>query len=246
MVFLHVKQSVRHQFLVQCQSAAQTADVCSTVAHTHNARLRLLALLNHVSNKAGGPPTAALSACCVEALNHVTIDAPSRKMVVTAEALDELAAAITTQLGEDSPGEHTDPAAVDPESAGLWIIGRLRSHHEPLSAHVGTNEKTTAVAVLATMTPEASTQQKRIAADPEAESAITLEEGALRSALQAGAVNEEPPPAKRVKLDEPAARQETTQKEVELPPLSDELAAKLSESPYVRSMCKDERLQRVS
>lgn len=213
------------------------------VAQVHNARLRLLALLQHCQTIIPTASNPDLVDRCLEALEHVTLSAAAKKQLVTSDGLDNLSGAIMAHLeGECSTLASED--AIEPTQAGLWIIGRLRSLDEPLSAHVGSNEKTTMAAVLAARGPAADAEQRRVAPDPEQEACVVAEEDALRELFQKHRVFEgstEEPPAKQQKL---AAAAPTIVK-MELAPLADELVARLRDSEYIRKTVQDARLQAV-
>eukprot|EP00656_Telonema_subtile_P044314 TRINITY_DN50597_c0_g1_i1.p1 TRINITY_DN50597_c0_g1~~TRINITY_DN50597_c0_g1_i1.p1 ORF type:complete len:194 (-),score=54.78 TRINITY_DN50597_c0_g1_i1:78-659(-) len=133
--------------------------------------------------------------------------------------------------------------SIDPEQAGLWIIGRFRSTDEPLSAHVGTNEKTKMAAVLASRSPEAEVEQRRVAADPELEALVQGEESAMREMLEQHAASADEPPLKQQKLEDSAPSAVVSK--MELPALGEEFKSRLRSSEYVKNMVQDARLQAV-
>lgn len=247
MVFIHVKHSVQHQFLLECSCSSPIREATELAARVHNSRLRLITLLEHAAGLVSDS-TPELSTLCVEALELVSLRQPSKKRAVTVEEFDVLQNSLVSQIQGECPLMADGDNAVQAEQAGLWLIGRLRPVDDLLSAHIGTNEKTTVSAVLAQMPLGQPDERKAIKQDMELEGKLADREEDLHKLFKshAGEQSTEPPTKQQKTTHSTDNKLQLSSVCADLAPLDESRGARLRSCEYVREMVRDKKLQKVS
>lgn len=244
MVFIHVKHSVQHQFLLECSCSSPIREATELAARVHNSRLRLITLLEHAAGLVSAS-TPELSTLCVEALELVSLRQPSKKRAVTVEEFDVLQNSLISQIQGECPSMADGDNAVQPEQAGLWLIGRLRPVEDLLSVHIGTNEKTTVSAVLAPMPLGQPDERKAVKQDMELEGKLADREEELQKLFESHAGDTEPPAKQQKTAHGTENKLQLSSVCADLAPLDESRGARLRSCEYVREMVTDKKLQQV-